>query len=283
VAGCPAPTPAASPRRRRCGLVAPPAAPDDAHPVGHRGARRHGVGRPAFLCAPAGRAAALVQALLHVLITESFEGLLCSGMRSCAACIGYGACAFHGVSTWRASSGMRAPTLHNLPPVGTRAQTGAPAPPCERTCSARPLVVPAYGSGDACLCAARASLCAHPRPRPRPRPKPRRAARQPPGYCWQLFTSEMRKHHGSQSAPKLLAYLVGRGAAAGAASGGGGVGGNGVAPPAAHTDSEGALGELPGACKLRAVGRVRCSTRLLSCAASRQAPVWAGRMALADA
>ena len=38
----------------------------------------------------------------------------------------------------------------------------------------------------------------------------RGAARQPPGYCWQLFTSEARKHHGSQSAPKLLAYLIGR-------------------------------------------------------------------------
>jgi hypothetical protein len=55
----------------------------------------------------------------------------------------------------------------------------------------------------------------------------------------------MRKHHGSQSAPKLLAYLIGRAGAAGAAAGGGGVGGNGAAPAAAHTDSEGAPGELP--------------------------------------
>ena len=69
---------------------------------------------------------------------------------------------------------------------------------------------------------------------------PRGAARQPPGYCWQLFTSEVRKHHGSQSAPKLLAYLIGRAGGPPHQAGGPApdgqvpdatAGGNGASPP----------------------------------------------------
>ena len=72
--GCPAPMPATLPRRRRGGLVAASAALDDAHPVGHRGAGRHGVGRAALLCAPAGFAVARMQVLLRVPVTEASEG-----------------------------------------------------------------------------------------------------------------------------------------------------------------------------------------------------------------
>ena len=87
----------------------------------------------------------------------------------------------------------------------------------------------------------------------------RGAARQPPGYCWQLFTSEARKHHVSQSAPKLLAYLIGRaggpppqagGPSAEGGAPGANLGGNGASPHVSPPDE--------GAQRRCSPGAVRC-------------------------
>ena len=104
----------------------------------------------------------------------------------------------------------------------------------------------------------------------------RGTARQPPGYCWQLFTSEARKHHGSQSAPKLLAYLIGRAGGpplqAGGPSADGGapnasVGGNGASPHVPPPD-EGT--------QLRCVCQALCVV-LGMCFVSACAAAWARR------